>query len=216
MNSQDFTDYLLSAMGNECVLEQCALNHHLVLPAQLVLQGYLVRANRQGSIQATTRVADYIATSKDYGQGKLVRWGVINVELTMEADFDTVAKTRRFDPPANGGFDLCKEKVWWHNALSVCAQLVCCVQKVQFAKAPRCFQKWQDIPLIIWAKPFAAKPVRPRESDSSALHNIGPDAEGGGLGWPPGGLLPSGWPPGGWLGWPPGGWPPSGWPPGGW
>lgn len=216
MDSQAFTEYLLFAMRQDLILEQCALANHLVLPAQLVLEGKLVRANEQGLIQATTRVADYIATSNSYGRGNLARWQVINVEFTMKADFRLVAKTRRFQPPANSLFNIDSEKEWWRNALSVCAKLVSCVQKVQFAQAPQGFHKWQDIPLIIWAKPFAVRPVKRPESDSSALQNIEPYAEGGGLGWPFGRCAPSGGPPGGYSGWPPGGWPPSQWPLGGW
>jgi len=161
-------------MEHDHELAQCALRNKLVLPVYVGCSVHLVREDLDGGpICTTQKVSDYVAQSKQYGDGKLARWEVMSIELNMDSDSPMISKPHRFNPPANTQLNLGREQQWWHDALRACAGLVCSVQQVQFAKAPRSFAKWDQLPLIIWAKPWPTNTVTSTEGGSRELESQG-------------------------------------------
>ena len=151
--------YLTQAADDPQIIEECARHHKLPLPASLGANGLLVRAKLEGGpIEMTLKVRDFInpttTTKSKYGGNNLAFWDLHAVEISTMFDITTMAGHRRFEPPANphnmeGG------RTWWRAALLGLSELLHSVQMVQYAKAAeRTVDNWEQLPLIIWAKPF--------------------------------------------------------------
>lgn len=153
-----FIEFLRRALNDTQVLEECARRHHLPFPGTLGEDGHLVRAisdDEGAPITMTVRVADYIASSSKYGHGQLADWELYTLELSMDADFVTKPKPYRFDPPANDNNPEA-ERNWWVVALAGLPGLISSVQQAHFAKAVTVTARtWEELPLVIWAKPFS-------------------------------------------------------------
>ena len=162
METGAFITYLTKAVDNPQIIEECARHHKLPLPASLGANGYLVRGSDGGPIEMTRTVRDFINSTPRYAGTNLALWDLHAFEISTVFDITTTAGHRRFEPPANPT-RMEGERVWWRAALRGLSELLRSVQMVQYAKAAeRTVDNWEQLPLIIWAKPLDAKQAAAR------------------------------------------------------